>query len=411
MEKLKKVILSLNKEERTILNIVQKSGPISKNELFAVTGIKLTTLNRIMVGLRDKRLIMECGKGGSTGGRNPKLYDVNLNIGYIIGVDISRTYFEIIIVNFKMNVLLKNRYLKNELYDIRNVIDIICEKISKALSNLDIEIHMVLGIGIGLASIIGSLDMKKGLLINTNKFIRKASLNEFAINMFYEKLKLPVVIDSGSNAAVLSEYIWGFGKEYENIAYFNCDTDIQTGIIYDGIVLRNINNDEDYFAHMIIDIYGKKCRCGNNGCVEAYVSTLSITEGFLSQIKKGRFTNIQKSISDINYLDICMAAEDGDELAKEVINYAAIGLGIGIANYVNMLNLQIIILSGALVNVSNVFYEECKRVVNKSYYISKNRNIFFRRGGFFNESAVSMGGAVMLMEKVLNNITIDTYLT
>ena len=83
---------------------------------------------------------------------------------------------------------------------------------------------------------------------------------------------------------------------------------------------------------MIIDINGKRCKCGNFGCIESYSSIKSIILKFSEEVSKGRHTNINKPVEDINYKDICLAAEEEDALAKEIITEAALILGTGLAS-------------------------------------------------------------------------------
>ena len=96
---------SLNDRGKYIFDIVQKNGPITKSELIDITKIKLTTLNRDIQILIDKKIIVETDIGESTGGRKPSLYDVNPSEFYIIGIDISRTYTQIVITNLKLKII------------------------------------------------------------------------------------------------------------------------------------------------------------------------------------------------------------------------------------------------------------------------------------------------------------------
>ena len=81
------------------MSTLQKNGPITKLDISLITNLKLTTLIRIMQPLVDSGLVVESKIGESTGGRKPVLYDVNTNRFYIIGIDISRTYTQIVVTN------------------------------------------------------------------------------------------------------------------------------------------------------------------------------------------------------------------------------------------------------------------------------------------------------------------------
>jgi predicted NBD/HSP70 family sugar kinase len=363
-----------------------------------MTGLKLTTLNRIMEPIEALSLITEFGIGESSGGRKPILYHVNTNKYYLIGVDLSRTYCNIVIANLKMDILHKKAFYMDETCTPAKTIELISEIVNEGLKKLEIARELVLGVGVGA---VGPLDREKGILINPVNFTAEGWNNVKIKEELFSKLKLPVIVDNGANTAVLGEYFFGSGKGFKSIAYFNCGIGIRTGVINEGTLLRSINDAEDSFAHMIIDLDGDRCTCGNYGCVEAYSSIPSIVKKFVSEIKRGRDTSIKKDLEDIDYLDICLAAEKNDELAKQVIVSAATSFGIALANFINLVNPEAIILSGPLTNHSKLFYDTCNEVACKKYYLRDRNRVFFSKEGFFKEEAIAVGAGAMILESAL----------
>jgi predicted NBD/HSP70 family sugar kinase len=221
--------------------------------------------------------------------------------------------------------------------------------------------------------------------------------------MLEEQLKCAVIIENGANSAAVAEYFYGIGKEFDNIAYFNCGVGIRTGTISSGNLIRTMNDEEDAFGHMIVNVAGEECRCGNNGCIEGYASINSIIKKVKSEINKGRYSIIKKSVKYIDYKDICRAAENNDELSKEVIKEAALILGTGLANYINLLNPGLVILSGPLIMNSKLFYEESIKTTLEKLNSDKSKRVIFSRGGFFKENVISVGAAALVIEKYLES--------
>jgi predicted NBD/HSP70 family sugar kinase len=219
--------------------------------------------------------------------------------------------------------------------------------------------------------------------------------------MIEQELQLPAIIDNGANTAVLAEYYFGAGRGLENIAYFNCGVGIRTGVISSGTIVRTVNDAEDAFGHMVVDVDGELCSCGNYGCVECYSSIPSITKRFRSELKKGRSSLIMKPSEEINYIDICAAAEEKDELAREVIINAAAIFGAGLSNYINLLNPGLVILSGPLIKSSTLFYETSTHISSKRHYLKEGNKVTYSRGGYFKDKAIAVGAAVELLEEVL----------
>jgi predicted NBD/HSP70 family sugar kinase len=398
MQNIRDNIIGLGKEAKNIFSIIQKQGPISKNQLLDITNLKLTTLNRIMEPLEALNLITEFGIGESSGGRKPILYNVNTNKYYLIGVDLSRTYCNIVVVNLKMEILYKKFFYMDESCTPYKTIDIISEIVNEGLHKLKIDKELVLGVGVGA---VGPLDRENGVIINPVNFIAEGWNDVKIKEELFNKLWLPIIVDNGANTAVLSEYFFGAGKGFKSIAYFNCGIGIRTGVVNEGVLLRSMNDADDSFAHMTIDLDGDRCTCGNYGCVEVYSSIPSIVKKFVSEVKRGRDTIIKKDIDDIDYLDICLAAEKNDELAKQVIISAATSFGIALANFINLVNPEAIILSGPLTNHSKLFYNTCNEVASKKNYLRDKNRVFFSKEGFFKEEAIAVGAASMILESAL----------
>ncbi|MFL0246858.1 ROK family protein [Candidatus Clostridium stratigraminis] len=393
-----KVLENLLYDRKKIFNIIQKNGPLSKQGIQLLANFKLTTLNRIINDLLSKELIIEDSFGESTGGRKPILYNVNSTKFYILGIDISRTYTQVVITNLRMQILKENRFFADEGYSSKKILHHIVEVIDKLFNELSISKEQVLGIGI---SLVGPLDREKGIMLIPINF-NAENWNEISFKKELEDIyKLPLTIDNGANAAVLAEYYYGSGKGFDNIAYINCGVGIRTGTITSGRIIRTINDREDAFGHMVIDIDGKRCYCGNKGCVESYASIPSIVKEFKGELIRGKLSLLNKSLEEITYLDVFNACSHGDTTSKEVIANAALVFGTALSNYINLLNPQLIILSGPIINNSEFYYmistETALKKVN-----SKNASVKFSKGGFFKEYAMAVGAAALVVENSLN---------
>jgi len=391
------ILKSLSFEEKKIFNSLQKNGPIPKSEISLLTNIKLTTLNYIMQPLEESKIVVRRCIGESTGGRKPILYDLNLQEFYLIGIDLSRVYTQVIITNLKMKILSKEIFYMDVLCTPKETVRRIEEIINKAYVNLSLNYTKLVGVGLGT---VGPLDIKNGIMKSPVNFNSPGWSDVPIKAMLEEKLKCPIVIGNGVNAAVTGEYFYGIGKGIENIVYLNCGMGIRTGTILSGKLINTIIDEEDALGHMIIDINGEKCKCGNFGCVESYSSINAIIKKFSSEVKKGKDTIINKSLKNIDYKDICDAAERSDNLSKEIIENSALILGTGIVNYINLLNPGLVILSGPLIINSKLFYDECIKIVLKKLHPNRRKKIIFSRGGYFKENAISIGAVALVIEDI-----------
>lgn len=392
------IFKNMSLEAKKILSILQKNEPMTKSKLIEITQMKLTTLNRIMNPLEKDKIIMEFSLGESTGGRKPALYDVDNRKYGLIGIDISRMYTQVVFTDLKMNLLYKQRFDMNSSFSPEKTVDKIKEICKEAVEFKNIKGRNILGVGLGT---VGPLDMKAGIMKSPANFTAEGWTGVPLKEMLEKSLGLKVYMDNGANVAALVEYLFGCGRGFKNIAYFNCGIGIRTAAMSEGNIIRTINDAEDAFGHMVINVDGEKCNCGNFGCIECYASIASITKKFKAEIKKGRKTKIQKQIEDIDYIDICAAAEVGDAISIEVIKAAAEVFGTGLANFVNLLNTELVVLSGPLVMQSDLFYKVSIEVADKKYYLNKGGRVFFNRGGHFKENVISIGAAAIFIENLL----------
>lgn len=394
---MRKILRQLSDRELSTLNIVHKNGSITKKDLQALTGMTLTTLNRVMKSLEDKKLITEVGTAESTGGRKAVEYSVAQRGIYVIGIDISRTYVRVIVSNFKMDILKKEEFSMNDSFSPEKTVQKIGFLIEQKLLELSIDKSEILGIGIGT---VGPLNRQKGVLLKPKSFFNNLWSNVPLKDMIEEKLSIPCFIDNGANNAVLAEYLFGIGKKLKGIVYINCGIGIRSSVITDGIIIRAMNNSEDAFANMIVDLNDKKFICGSIGSVESYSSIEAIVKRF--NLKNKERSSWQEKFKEEDYKKILeLAVNEKNEIAFEIVSKGAYALGIGLANLVRLLNPQLVILYGPLIKNYKAYYEMCIDAFYKNN--CTNNKVVFSKGGKFKENAIAVGSALMVIENYLGN--------
>ena len=218
----------------------------------------------------------------------------------------------------------------------------------------------VTGVGLGVA---GLIDRKQGrVLISPN--LPGIQDIDF-VGGIRQRFNLPVVIENDANAAAFGELTSGAGKGLSNFVLFTLGTGIGGGFIYDG----NILGVSAEIGHMSIDPEGEKCPCGNNGCLESYASARAILSKTISLLEKGR-ESILERYCDGNFYrltaeDIFSAALDGDMLSREILKTAGRYLGVGIANMINIMSPEAVILTGGLTGAWDIYVTEAIREASR----------------------------------------------
>lgn len=379
---------------KEIFNLLQKKGAMPKSEISNITGIKLTTLNRIMKTLEDNKILVQYRIGESTGGRKPIVYNINLCSFYIIGIDISIGYVKIVFTNLKLDILHKQMFEIDYTFTPVKILDYIVELINETYEELNLQFLNLFGIGV---SVPGSFDFKSGILYG---YTAMWNIGEIKSILEY-KLGDYVVIENGANAAATLEYFYGLKIKFNNMVYVECGEKLRTGIVVNGKIFRTFNNEEDSFGRMIVD--RSQGNFENFRCVESYSSSKAIVENFIFQLKKGRNSIINKPVSEITCKDICEAAEINDGLSIEIIKNAAIVLAIGLINLIQMLDLKAILLNGEIILYSKMFYDTCVDTVLKKARLFDKNEIIFKKEVLLGKDEVAVGAAAMVIEKCIEN--------
>ncbi|MEI6603598.1 MAG: ROK family protein [Clostridia bacterium] len=382
-------------ETKMAFSLVQKQGPIVKADLVHLSGLTLSTLNRVMAPIELGALVIDSGEAVSSGGRKPHFYDVNKEKPLILGVEISRIAVRVALINLKIEVLESESFPMTTACTPEFVVSKVKGIAIKLAEKVNVSMKDIISVAIGTAGII---DREKGMIISAPLFPLLWD-NVPIVALFDTEFDAQISLDNGANAAVVAEYLFGSGKDSEHVAYFHVGMGIRTGVINSGKLIRAINDKDDALAHMIVDIDGMECTCGNFGCVEAASSISAIMKRFISEVKKGRPSSITKSVEDVNIQDICEAAENGDELAKSIITDAGIYFGTGLSNYISLMNPHTVILSGPLVSYSPLFFRICTGVAMKKCFVGEESTLVFRRGCRYKDDAVVAGMAAMVIEE------------
>ena len=388
----------LSQHERIVFEKIQKDGPFTINSLVESFNFKLSTLNRIINSLKAERLIVEAGFEESSGGRKPVLFDINTATAYLIGIDISRTHSRVVLCDMKMRLLGCAEFLEvhskpeKTLLDIKTSLDALLKQNKLSYSD-------VLCVGVGVT---GPYDRDSGHLLRVdlmeewNDFPVRAQLD----NMF----ACPVFIDNGTHGAVIGEYLYGSGKDYRNVSFFDCEVSIRCAHISSGVLIKPANGTEDAISHISIDMMGERCTCGRRGCLKSYVSTLTISDNLRRRIKNGEDSLLRTmDPTRISYIAYTEAADRGDPLALEELRKAGDVFGVGLSNYITLLNPELAIISGPLPILSKDFYDAAMRRVGQELQGEIRSNTVFIRGGNFGKFTIAAGAAAMAYEHMLQN--------
>lgn len=272
---------------------------------------------------------------------------------FMVGVDIGGTKI-LAVVAGSNGKLLARKHIPTQAASGPEVgIKRIILAIKQVLQQANIpSIDRLRGIGIAIA---GLVDTPHGILVTSPHLPgwRDVPLKE----QIETALGVKTFIINDAKAAALGEYRYGAGKGIRNQIYMTVSTGIGGGIITDGALYTGTGGSAGEIGHMVIDVNGPRCDCGNNGCLESLASGTSVARDMSDRLKKGAPSIVRDMVSGhLQYITaeiVSKAADQGDSVASEVIHQAGIYLGVGLANLVNIFNPELIIIGGGFAKVGN----------------------------------------------------------
>ena len=230
------------------------------------------------------------------------------------------------------------------------------ERTRKEVSGADI-----IGVGVGAP---GPLDTKRGIVLLTPNL---GWVNLPLRQIIHERLGLPAALDNDANCAVLGEWWMGAARGTRNAIGITIGTGIGGGIIVDGKLYHGASDCAGEIGHTTIDTEGRRCKCGNYGCLEAYASGPNIAMRAVEEIKAGAVSRLADYVGgdlrQVTAQTVYQAAHDGDQLALEVVNDTAKFLGVGIANLVNVFNPEVVVVCGGVTLAGDRLFDPLRREV------------------------------------------------
>ncbi len=395
---------SLTKDEKAVLFAVQKKGSATKNEIMREVECKSTTLNRLLNELKKLSLVVVSGEGKSTGGRRPLKYRINESIPiFFMGINLGMNHIELALLHFSgrllnMQSVEYKRTLKPEQF-----LTIVRQLYHTAVLEAKITPSAISG---GCLSVFCAIDREKGVIQDSvqAKWL-SSEWRGYPIKENVEKcIGIKLMADMSINAISVYEYLFGNCRGHNRMAVMMCYHSLHMGCIQNGMLIRSADDMDNAFAHMVISIGGKRCECGDYGCVGAYGSAPAIVKAFVYELRSGRDSSLRdKKPEQLDIYEILRAADEGDVLAGEVVVRAANMVAVAATNYISLTNPDVLVCAGLLNERSELFHRTLMDTIKRRLaFRGREHNLVFVKRSELNRSVV--GSATLAMEAALGKI-------
>lgn len=266
---------------------------------------------------------------------------------YYVGVDLGGTKILAGLFDASLECIGTAKLSTKSSRGIDAVIERIDRCIRDAVDEADLNIKQVSSIGIGAP---GAVDFESGTVIFAPNL---EGWKEVPLKKELEKhLDLPVFVENDANIAVLGVYVAELKSKPRSVAGIFVGTGIGGGFIINGELYSGFNHTAGEIGHMVLDVNGPKCGCGNKGCFEALASRTAIFQQIKAGVKNGEKTTLTEALGDnledLRSGDLRKALKRGDKFVGKIIETVAEDIGIGVANLVNIMSPEVVVLGGGV---------------------------------------------------------------
>jgi glucokinase len=310
--------------------------------------------------------------------------------GCVIGVDLGGTKLLGGVVDERLNV----HHRAHRRARGRDESEVIETVVSAVEELRDAAGGAIAGVGFGIPSLV---DQKRGTAVST---VHLPLADTPFRDLMAERLGVPVFLDNDANAALLAEARLGAARGARHALMLTLGTGIGGAVWVDGKLVRGADGAAGELGHMVVDIDGPPCPCGNHGCLEAVASGTAIGVAGARVAEATPDSGLGRMFTSgrlITGMLVTELAHDGDRAARDVLALVGMRLGVGITNLVYAFNPQVVVVGGGAIAAGDLMLDSARSVVRERA-LEPSRSTVEIVAARFGEEAGMLGAALMAFE-------------
>jgi predicted NBD/HSP70 family sugar kinase len=381
-----------------VLDLIRAARTISRIELATTTGLTPPTISEVVRDLMTDGLVVEAGRGASTGGKPPTLLRLNPPARYSVGVQLERNTCVIVVVDLTGRQVARTSFRGTAQMPPELALPFLATQVNATLDAAAVDRDRVLGVG--LVSY-GPQDRHAGLLLTPQP---TEEWGDYPVApKLAEILGMPVLLDNDAAAAAIGEYWIGTVDPRSTYGCIYMATGIGGGVVVAGEVYRGSSSNSVEIGHISIDVHGDECPCGNRGCLENYAGPAAVVRQALDTPRLADQLMLDPTTTDFltEFARIAAAANANNAQARHLIEQSARYLGCAAVTITSLFDLDLIVLAGPSFAVAGSIYQT---LIQQEV----NRRTFARRAhpvrvvpSVNGSDAAAIGGAVLVLQSEL----------
>lgn len=323
---------------------------------------------------------------------------LNKNANYVIGADLGGTNVRAAVVDRAGKIVGEGRTDSKAMEGLEATIVQIVQAIRMAVADASIRIGDVAGVGMGVP---GTHRSEEGIVVWSPNFKDWNDVQLLA--PIVEQIGVPAFMGNDANVAALGEYAFGAGRGAKVMVMFTLGTGIGSGLVINGRNYVGVTETAPEMGHHIILADGPRCSCGRYGCVESLCRRDAMIDRAARKAHLGRHTSLlEKSDHDLRYVTPAMIAEaasEGDPIAIETLEETGYYLGIAVANAINILNPDKVVIGGGIAQAGDLLFGPIRRSVEVNALYAPLQACQLLPAELGDDAGV-LGGAAMVLQRM-----------
>ena len=373
---------------KSVLEVIRKHYPLSRNEIADLTGLSIPSISRILPKLFEEGYLEELEAESVGPGRKTRLITLKERSVLTAGAEYTGEKLKVAILDEKSNILSFDSFPAEKMEPVE-LCHMINREVNNAFTKLKLNRDQLVGIGISMPGII---DYRNGII----NFSAQTGWRNVAVRQMMEEISgLPCILDNDIKAAAYAEYIKGNASDSEIAVSLYFGNGLGSALIMNGQIYRGVSNSAGELGHITQDVNGTLCSCGKIGCLQT-----NIAKGFLLQEAR--------KVSSVGTIEELLSADTKkDKWAERIVNrfvtYAAIAIDTVVCSY----NPDTVILSGDMINdMNNNLYQEICDAYYDNFLFEHLRNTFTIKLSAFDGKGSAAGAGMLAAEDYFGNLQI-----
>ena len=387
------------RQRKRILRLLYKHNSLSAPQICKHINVSMPTALVLLNDLISSKYIVSKGVGESKGGRKPLIYGLAKDSIYVLVCDMGRYFTRMTVFNALNEQVTSLKKIETSIDD-PELVDKLYSNATAILSEYKIPYSKIYGIGVDMP---GLIDSEKGI----NYTVKDEAFQNIGerIEKRFNKL---VYIDNDARMQAFGEYIFGKAKGKNDAIVINWNWGIGLGMILNGKIYKGTTGFAGEFSHLKMVDNGSLCICGKTGCLETIASANTllryaiegVENNVVTQLKREQLTGVNKQA----IYRIIEAAKKGDEFSISLLSKVGMALGKGLSYIIQLLNPEIIVLSGSMAQANQFILTPIQQSLNKYCLekISSNSEVVISE---LCEESGLLGVAATLYQRIFSDMT------